>query len=42
MYSRFIVDELGYVLYKCCDLTEYQIDAILMHHPDWSIKCIEC
>lgn len=41
MYARFIVDELGYEIYKCCDLTEYQIKAILMYHSEWSIKCIE-
>lgn len=42
VYRRVIVDELGYEIYKCCDLTEYQIYAILMSHPEWSIKCIEC
>lgn len=37
MYARFIVDEFGYEIYRCSVLTEYQIYAILMHHPEWSI-----
>lgn len=41
MYARFIVDELGYEICKCCDLTEDQIKAIIMDHPEWSIKCLE-
>ena len=42
MLRKVIVDELGYVIYKCCDLTEYQVCAILMHHPEYAIKCVEC
>lgn len=41
MRGRFIVDELGYEIYNCCYLTEYQIYAILMHRPEWSVKYIE-
>lgn len=40
LYRRAIVDELGCIMYWCSDLTDEEIDEILIYHPEWSIKCI--
>lgn len=41
MNKKVIVDELGYIMYECCYLTQMQIEAILMVHPEWAIKCVQ-
>lgn len=41
MYKRAIVDELGYVIFWCADLSEEKIRGILDSNPEMTIKCIE-
>lgn len=40
-FRTAIVDELGWVMFWCSDLTEEEKLNILYDHPEWSIKCIE-
>ena len=41
-FKSAIVNELGKVMFWCDELQdENQIECILNHHPEWSIKCIE-
>ena len=37
-----IVNELGEIIQWCEDLTDNEIDEILVNHPEWRIACIEC
>lgn len=40
-FKSAIVDELGYVMFWCDSLQEWQIESILKRHPEWSVKAIE-
>lgn len=41
-FKSAIVDECGDVVYWCENLTDNEIDEILVNHPEWCIACIEC
>ena len=41
MYKRAIVDELGYVMYWCSELSDKEIMRILAEYPEATIKCVE-
>jgi hypothetical protein len=41
-FKTAIVNELGEIIQWCEDLTENEIDEILIKHPEWRIACIEC
>ena len=41
MHKRAIVDELGYVMYWCSELSDKEIMRILAEYPEMTIKCIE-
>lgn len=41
MYRSAIVDELGYVVFWCDELSEDEQIAYINNHPEWHIKCIE-
>ena len=41
-YRSAIVDELGYLVGYCSELTEDEQNHILDEHPEYSIRCIEC
>lgn len=40
-FKTAIVNELGEIIQWCEDLTENEIDEILIKHPEWRTKCIE-
>nr|DAK66162.1 MAG TPA: hypothetical protein [Caudoviricetes sp.] len=41
-FKTAIVNELGEIIQWCEDLTDNEIDEILVNHPEWRIACIEC
>lgn len=41
MYKKAIVDELGYVMYWCSELSEAEVKRILARYPEATIKCVE-
>ena len=40
-FKTAIVDELGYIVYWCCDITNEKKERILSEHPEWAVKCIQ-
>ena len=40
-YRSAIVDECGYVMYWCSELSKEEIVRILDNHPEWTIRGIE-
>lgn len=40
-FRSAIVDELGWVMFWCDEISEEEKMEILMSHPEWSIKCVE-
>lgn len=40
-FKTAIVTELGEIIQWCEDLTENEIDEILIKHPEWHTDCIE-
>lgn len=41
-FKSAIVNELSAIVYWCENLTDNEIDEILVNHPEWRIACIEC
>jgi hypothetical protein len=40
-FKTAIVNELGEIIQWCEDLTENEIEEILINRPEWRTKCIE-
>lgn len=41
-YKSAIVDELGYLVAWCCEITYEEKHRILNEHPEYETRCIEC
>lgn len=40
-FRSAIVDECGYVVYWCNELSENKIYEILEEHQEWRLACVE-
>ena len=40
MYQWALVDECGTVRKYCSDLSETEIEDLLINHPEWKIMCV--
>lgn len=41
-YRSAIVDECGYLVAWCSELSRERVSTILEEHPEYTISCIEC
>lgn len=39
-YRTCIKDELGCVIFWCDELSEIEIEELLINHPEWSRSCV--